>query len=198
MKNLILLALLMPTMAFAQSEQSAETPSRSYAKNEIAFKAGTSKDVIDNRIPRVASAVTSLSYYRNFEFLQVGLSLEAGITPYNYSFFSPVLSGNYLFRFDKSYAYAGIAAGYIISQDNESFFNTREAKGYMMGAQAGYVYNIGKHFALNAEVGLRNYFEWYETDIIYTDNLGNSITIPYKDLLNRLDVPVTLGLRYRF
>lgn len=197
MKKLTILMLLLPTLAMAQSEQPKTTQSTDYARNEFSIKAGTAYDIVNSGYQKFWRHTTALSYNRNFKNFQIGLNLEAGVNPKVSSFFSPTASFNHLFRFNKSYVYGGITLGYITTSSGEYIF-ADNSNGFVLGAQAGYVYNFSKHFSLNAEVGLRDHTEWYNTTGRFTDQFGNVQTVPLKMMTNRISLPVMVGIRYRF
>lgn len=198
MKKLTILMLLLPTLAMAQSEQPKTTRSTDYARNEFSIKAGTAYDIVNSGYQKFWRHTTALSYNRNFKNFQIGLNLEAGVNPHIASFIAPTVSFNHLFRFNRSYFYAGVTAGYVKSNASDYIYHTNSGDGFILGAQAGYVYNIGKHFSLNAEVGLRDHTEWYNTTGMISDQYGNVQTVPLKMMINRISLPVMVGIRYRF
>lgn len=192
--------LLLPTLAMAQNEQPKTTQSTDYTRNEFSIKGGASYDVVNNENINFWRQTTTLSYNRNFKNFQIGLNLEAGVKPYTASYFSPTVSFNHLFRFNRSYFYGGVTGGYVRSSSTDYDYRNgmTPGNGMVLGAQAGYVYNLGKHFSLNAEVGIRDYSINYKARALYWDNNGTWQSIPFNMKTNRISLPVMVGIRYRF
>lgn len=201
MKKLLIILLLYPCVLSAQTEHT-DIPEQKLYKNEAGINSGL---VLTTRNGLEASYVpVNLKYMRNIGKTQVGLVFEYYINISTLSpatngngGFSPILIFNRVHHADKYYLYAGAAAGYYQEWSSISAFPTQ---GYTLGAQGGIMMYLGKHFGLNAELGIRSTQTFRELHQgYYNPNTGAvhiSDTYIIRDFF--LNIPITLGIRYRF
>ena len=200
MKKLLVILLLLPGITQAQEEQATKPYS---PKNEIGLSAGAVPDILIYNGLISSAAALRLGYFKSINRLQVGLAIEIEEDLLNRSF-APVATLNYKLPTRKSYFYTGGALGYYQARNLLKFGTTEgRAQGFTMGVHAGYVLNLGKHFALTAEAAIRStqvWFKDYHYIPPYTISHGpdEAQYIEYTDNRFFMTVPVTAGIRYRF
>lgn len=99
---------------------------------------------------------------------------------------------------NRGYLYVGPAVGYAITRHNSSVLNTGTetyrapdgGRGVVLGAQAGFVYGLGKIVGINIEAALRHHMLSYDA--------GAPDVVPYTDLkYNITSYGITTGLKFR-
>ena len=106
--------------------------------------------------------------------------------------------GNAKLNIGYGYAYAGLALGYSLTRDDSKTLSADEAykapdggKGFVLGAQVGYVHGISASFGFFIEAAMRYCDLKYDAQAPFVH--------PAADLHYQVMVlPVTIGLRYRF
>lgn len=136
----------------------------------------------------------SLSAYRNFTRVQVGLKIEGGLRDRDRGWVSPQAVVNYRIPFSNIYVYGGAVAGYVREQVSSSS-SFPGGNGFVTGLQAGAVIFPGKRFGINLETGVRFNRTYRELSVV--DPNGAPLGIA-KRWITETYIPVSLGVRYRF
>lgn len=202
MKKLFVLLLVLPCTLYAQEQAapSDNVEAISIPKNEISITGGVflhSEEGFSLSYGDFGE-FAALSYYRNINKYQVGLVIEIGTGPYQWSYRSPLIALNRRFDFKKGYFYAGVISGYYKGiQTPVRYHNDDTQEGYSFGLQAGYILPIGKHFAFMSQLGIRSTQYWFNN--YYLDSSEEDLKlIQYRDSYFFAAIPVSVGFRYRF
>lgn len=209
-KLLLLLTVLAPSLAFAQSGEQVkeELP----AKNEIIAAIGPAiNPSINFNFVHLSNVHFILGYMRNTDKMQFGVRLEAGSEFADYAYASPVFVLNKTFAVKRSYLYAGAAAGFYYFHNLEGRFNRNSIYsdypgnkyGYTLGLQAGGAFYLSKHFSLNTEIAVRSSQAWfkdlgYEPPRIHFGGVSEGYYYEFTNHDFSVSFPVTVGIKYRF
>jgi hypothetical protein len=203
MKKLLTTLCFLPLTVAAQDAVQIDAVKPTSYKNEIGIGTGISMDLKSEPLTSLTGARIQTNYLRNYDRVQIGLAVEAGIDN-GYRYVSPTLIFNQCFPIGKSYAYFGSAVGYYYEQFVGFGWNSDyDANGYSLGLQAGYAWNFSKHFSFTSEIALRSAQIWFENsefisiDPPYTLEPDGYI-IRYTDIRFQLYLPIVFGMRYRF
>lgn len=194
MKKLLLITLLFPLIATAQD---AANDFRTYPEFRLGVGAAIAQGFVCTQ--------ANVAFLYNFKQIQLGVLIEGGADFNGTTYFSPAATANYAWRLGDSYAYGGIMAGPAFSGGNKGLLATYNpsAKGYAVGAQAGYVWSFARHWALFGEIGARIYNLKREGRIemipgVVPGGSGESSYIYYTDTEVVGYIPATVGISFRF
>lgn len=196
MKKLLITLSFLPLAALAQNAVQADVIKPTLYKNEIGIGAGLSWYTPSSPFFQNPVLYETISYLRNIQQSQIGVSLELGSLFYEYTFISPLIQANKKIQVKKSYFYAGIAAGYYYAHSPfMGMYTYQNQHGYVLGVQGGYSLCLNKHFSFISEIRVRSAQYWqreyYFTQAGYAPIVHNA---NYFTLM----LPVTVGLNYRF
>ncbi len=204
MKHLLIVLSLLPLTLFAQTEQAEPAEKKKTYNNEVGINIGVLS------LPTIDFAAVhptfGFRYLHNFGNTQLGLEvmdneyymlhyIEPGIINKRASALSVKALLNRIIPSEKHYFYAGIAGGFYYGHWVSPKGILGNQYGYVVGAQGGFVYILGKHFTLNAELAIRTAQVWQDkvTELYYDNNPDQEYRADFF-----LYTPLTLGVRYRF
>ncbi len=146
-------------------------------------------------------SLNTISFYKNINRTQVGIGVDVDINIGHSVFMAPHLILNRTLELRKFNFYAGVMGGYAHLQfDNPtSFTKNKASKGYIAGCQAGMLYKLGKHFAINGELAARGTQLWNKkSEYTFFGDVAYGITgVESYNYFTHYYVG-KLGLRYRF
>ncbi len=201
-KYLFLLLLPLSSLSFAQTTDSEKQ--KLFPNNELSIKAGPAIETSSTYFSNGVGLHTGLSYLHNIKNLQVGVTLDGGLTSDNWYYLAPSVVFNHLFSIKRSYAYFGATVGYYYKRKSDGYFSMYDQEtGYTAGLQVGYVTPISKRLSFATEVAVKTIQVWYDDyyhvpDGISTLGHTNAYEIPVRAQQFYLDIPITVGLRYKF
>lgn len=204
-KLLSILLAAIPVVGFAQ--ESDVQPTTEKTKPAMAkFEAGvTGGLVFDSHIVMVNDMYifnfNTGSFFVNLNKVQIGAGVDVDFIGGSHTLLAPHLIVNKTHQYKKGYFYAGGMAGFARMRHEPFtplYVDAPSSKGFIVGLQAGVTYNLGKHFALNAETGVRSLQLWvkeYPYILQYPERLDFvSVTRQTFDVY----FPSKIGIRYRF
>jgi len=200
MKILLIILSLLSVSSYAQEKEQPVN-----LKNEIGLSTGVTINLTSTApfSSRPGDRLT-LGYLRNIDRVQVGLAAETGSNGDGYRYIAPIITFNYCMPAGKSYAYVGMAGGYYYQQFvSLGMRNGYGSQGYTVGMQAGYVWNLSKHFSFVSELSVRSAQFWYENSYFVSTSQPYTFEpdgyfVPYTDKFFDLYLPIAFGMRYRF
>jgi hypothetical protein len=181
MKHWLFILVFLPTICFAQKFEARLNVGTD-------FGAMNDNDFWDDNIQLIGLNASAKLFY-NLKHFQLGVGVETGpetIEPY----VLPQLIGNWLFPTKHIDFYSGVTAGWVWSTDYS--YDAFESTGYLLALQGGIMLKTGKHFALNAEAGVRRAVLWEE--VYMYSSPGFTTTMPFAYHY----IQLLIGARYRF
>lgn len=199
MKQLLILLMLLPMFAIAQTEGTKPLT----LQNEVLISTGIGFNPdISFREMNDATVRTALGFTRKKGKYQYGLQLEMGADLSTYTYYAPVLIFNRIFTIKRSYLYAGTAAGYYHANGNMfreyNGLSYDNRNGYTFGLQVGGTFYISRHFAFTTEIATRSTQVWVTGYEFVTPYNTESYYLGHTEGEILLSAPVTLGFKYRF
>lgn len=204
-KLLVLLLAASPLCSAAQEVQSpkvtpSKAPNHRYELSATGGIAFTSDGELLNGM--YIGDFNTVSLYRNFGRMQLGVGVDFDIVGGDPLLLIPHAILNRTLQMNKVCLYAGVSAGYaniFTIQRFASFYKNRMSKGYMAGAQAGIVYDLGKHFSLTAETCVRYVEAWNKVKNYSVINNEYKFDGSYTpEHIKELYFPSKIGFRWRF
>lgn len=207
-----LITLLLSTLVgncYAQETVATKADSKAPPhKYELSITSGIALD--ENFEPNFNLYIgntNNISFYKNFKRNQIGIGIDVDIAPENTWLWlvAPHLILNRTIELNKTCYYAGIMAGYASMQhggmNSFRYYKNTSSKGFIAGIQAGMIFDISKHLAINTEACIRYSKLWnkaqYPIGPIFLDQTQQSVEVPPMNFTN-LYFQCKLGLRYRF
>ena len=132
-----------------------------------------------------------IGVYRDFENHQIGGLVEFAIDntgDVGNIEIAPQLQLNRIFEIGKHSLYGGGTVGYKYI-DHGALNPGAISKGYLLGLQTGFVFNLSKRFATSLDVGVRSAQMWQTKQGLYEQHINRYFLLYF---------PVTAGVRYKY